>query len=327
MNDIEIQRVTKSYGQVTALEDVSLVVEAGTTFGLLGTNGAGKTTLFRLLVGHEAPDAGSVQIAGVPAERGVAVRRRVGYLPENAGFPPSFTGREVLRFHADVRGVPAAERDERIAAALATVGLTDAADRSVGGYSNGMNRRLGLATVLLTEPRVLLLDEPTAGLDPMGVDAFNGIVERIAAETPITIVFSSHSHVEVERVCDEVAILDGGHVRAAGNVDELRRNVGETVTVDLRVGGDDSPSVVADRLRDTSGVSSVESSDDRTVRIRCARPDTYSVLTTVHDVATVDGFEVREPSVEDVFREAIQPETSESPPDSQVAAGRSGDAS
>ncbi|MFD1587336.1 ATP-binding cassette domain-containing protein [Halorientalis brevis] len=326
MNDVEIKRVTKSYGQVTALEDVSLAVEAGTTFGLLGTNGAGKTTLFRLLIGHEAPDAGAVEIAGLPAERGVEVRRRVGYLPEHAGFPPSFTGREVLGFHADVRGVPATVRDERIAAALATVGLADAADRSVGGYSNGMNRRLGLATVLLTEPQVLLLDEPTAGLDPMGVDAFNRIVERIAAETPITIVFSSHSHAEVERVCDQVAILDDGRVCAAGDVDDLRRDVGETVTIDLRIGEDDSPSAVADRLRDAPGVTSAEPSDDRGLRVRCARPDTYGVLSMVHDVAAVDGFEVREPSIEDVFREAIDGGVSDASGDQRVGSGPTGGA-
>lgn len=305
MTDIALDGVTKTYGAVTALDDVSFTVESGTTFGLLGTNGAGKTTLFRLLIGLEAPDAGSVRVAGFPAESGIEIRRRVGYLPEEAGFPPSFTGREVLGFHADMRGVPDGVRDERIAAALATVGLDDAASRSVGGYSHGMNRRLGLATVLLTMPRVLLLDEPTAGLDPMGVDAFNRVVERIGAKTDSTVVFSSHSHAEVERVCTDIAILDGGRLRAVGPVDELRRDVGETATIDVRVETADALTAVTDRLGDEPGVQSLTVRDSRSVEIRCLRSETYGILATVHDHTAVDGFEVHEPGIEDLFRQVV----------------------
>lgn len=303
-NAIDITDVTKTYGSVTALDGVSLTVPTGTTVGLLGTNGAGKTTLFRLLVGHAAPDSGDLEVAGLSAADGVAIRRRVGYLPENAGFPPTFTAREVLAFHADVRAVPADQRADRIDDVLATVGLADAADRPVGGFSNGMNRRLGLATALVARPRVLLLDEPTSGLDPIGVDAFHGVIERLASETAITIVFSTHTLAEVERVCDRVVVLDGGSVRTAGRVDDLRHGVGDAVTVQVRLAGDDPATAVADRLRDVAAVRGVTVSDGG-LTLRCGRADAYDVLTAVRREADVDGFEVREPGLEDVFRAAV----------------------
>ncbi|MFC7196107.1 ABC transporter ATP-binding protein [Halosimplex aquaticum] len=162
---IEVTDVTKRYGDVAAVDGVSLSVPSGASLGLVGTNGAGKTTLFRLLVGHETPDSGTVRVAGVDPTGGTHVRERVGYLPEHAGFQPALTGAEVLGYYADMRGVEAADVDTL----LSVVGLGDAGDRRVGGYSNGMNRRLGLAVALLGDPDVLLLDEPTAGLDPAGV--------------------------------------------------------------------------------------------------------------------------------------------------------------
>jgi len=137
MSEIEISDVEKRYGTVTALDGVSLTVDRGETFGLVGRNGAGKTTLFKMLVGHATPDAGSVSVGGLSPTAGTALRERVGYLPEQAGFPPSFTGREVLGFHARVRDVPGDVRDQRVQRVLQTVGLADAADRHVGGTPTG----------------------------------------------------------------------------------------------------------------------------------------------------------------------------------------------
>ncbi|TKX55047.1 ABC transporter ATP-binding protein [Halorubrum sp. SP3] len=217
---IDATDVRKTYGDVTALDGLSLSVPSGSTFGIIGTNGAGKSTLFRLLVGHDRPDAGTVSVGGTDVtEDGRRVRRRVGYLPEHVGFPDGLTGREALGVHRAIRGLP---KDGRIAEAIERVGLTaDEADRRVSGYSNGMQRRLGLATVLLPDPDVLVLDEPTAGLDPRGVDEFHAIVEDITAETDATVVFCSHVLPEVERLCDRAAVLHDGRVRAAGPVDEL----------------------------------------------------------------------------------------------------------
>ncbi|AZH25958.1 ABC transporter ATP-binding protein [Haloplanus aerogenes] len=305
MNEINIENVTKTYGDVTSLDGVSLTIPSGSTFGLLGTNGAGKTTLFRLLVGHEHPDTGTLEVAGRSPDEGASIRQRVGYLPENAGFPASFTGREVLSFHADMRGVSSAVKDDRIADALETVGLSEAADRRVGGYSNGMNRRLGLATVLVAEPRVLLLDEPFSGLDPMGVDALNGVIARLSTETSMTIVLTSHTLVEAGRVCDRIAILDDGCVRVSGAADDLRRATGYTVTVRFRAVDEDALSRVADRFVESPNVRAVDRTDDGWLRVRCARDEVLDVITAAHDGTDVDGFEVHEPDLYDVFHDAV----------------------
>jgi Cu-processing system ATP-binding protein len=207
MNVIEIDDISKAYGDVKALNGLSLSVERGATLGVFGTNGAGKTTLFKLLAGLNRPDEGRVSVAGADPTEGTTVRERVRYLPEHAGFPPSLTGREILRFHARMRSVPREERSHHVERILHTVGLADAADRRVGGYSNGMNRRLGLGTALVGEPAVLILDEPTAGLDPDGIRAFHEVVESLAAETDVTIVFSSHALGEIQRLCDHRCVL------------------------------------------------------------------------------------------------------------------------
>lgn len=218
--NVQATDVRKTYGDVTALDGLSLSIPSGSTFGILGTNGAGKSTLFGLLVGHDRPDAGTIAVGGTDVtEEGRRIRERIGYLPEHIGFPPALTGREVLAFHATVRGLP---EDGRIDEAIESVGLDPAAaDRAVSGYSNGMQRRLGLATVLLPDPAVLILDEPTAGLDPRGVDEFHRIIDRINDETDATVVFCSHALAEVERLCDRVAVLHDGVIRASGPVEEV----------------------------------------------------------------------------------------------------------
>lgn len=299
MHAIEARDVTKTYGDVTALDGLTLSVEAGSTFGLLGTNGAGKSTLFKLLVNHTTPDAGTVRIAGTDvADAGSAIRRAVGYLPEHAGFPPTLSGREVLRFHARVRGIPAAERTDRITEALDTVGLTEAADRRVAGYSNGMNRRLGLATALLPKPRILLLDEPTAGLDPLGVAAFHRIVRRLHAEPELTVVLSSHVLSEVESLCDSVAVLHEGHLRAAGRLDELRSALDGLVTVEARLEptADHEPAFDA-----AAGLADVQRAAPDTLELRCAPEAVPELLDRLLDTAVVAGFEVREPGLAQLF--------------------------
>jgi Cu-processing system ATP-binding protein len=323
MTEITIDGVDKRYGDVTSLEDVSLQVPAGSTFGLLGTNGAGKTTLFRLLVGHERPDGGTLKVAGRSPAEGASIRRTVGYLPENAGFPGSFTGREVLSFHADVRGVAA--KDDAIARTLEAVGLSEEADRRVGGYSNGMNRRLGLATVLLADPEVLLLDEPFSGLDPLGVDALHDVLGRLSTETSMTIVVASHALFEIERLCDRIAILDGGTVRRTGTTGELRRSAGDTVSLQFRtVDGDAIPGLL-DRLAEAATVRTAARVDDERLRVRCARLDVTDVIADVHDRVAVDGFEVREPDLGDVFRSAVRPDAAREPPERAVTRERGGE--
>ncbi|MFB6352580.1 MAG: ABC transporter ATP-binding protein [Halobacteriales archaeon] len=308
MTAIEATDVTKTYGDVTALDDLTLEVEAGSTFGLLGTNGAGKTTLFKLLVNHIRPDAGRLSVAGMDvANAGAEVRQVVGYLPEQAGFPPSLSGREVLTFHARMRGLDGATRAERVDDVLDTVGLSDAADRRVAGYSNGMNRRLGLATALLAQPRILLLDEPTSGLDPLGVADFHRIVRRLHAEDDLTVVLSSHVLAEVEALCDAVAVLHDGRLRAAGAVGELRAAGDGRVVVEVRL----TPTADHDPVFDaTAGLAEVERAASDAMTLWCERADVPSLLERLLERSAVEGFEVNEPGLDRLFEALAEEERS-----------------
>ncbi|ELY56074.1 sulfate-transporting ATPase [Natronococcus amylolyticus DSM 10524] len=296
---ITITDVHKRYGDVVALDGPTFEIPSGSTFGVLGTNGAGKTTLFELLVGHDSPDAGRIEVGGIDVEQaGHRVRERVAFLPEHAGFPPAMTGREVLDVHARIRGLGA--RTERIDDALETVGLADAADRAVEGYSNGMGRRLGLASALLAEPPVLVLDEPTAGLDPRGVATFHEIIERIDRETDATVVLSSHVLSEVERLCDAVAVLEDGQLRAVGAVDELRAAGDGRVTVAVRPANERDRSRVLETIQRYGEVT--DSGGE--FAVACGREAALE-LSGALEADLVDRFEVREPGLEAAFHEAL----------------------
>lgn len=301
---IEVRNVRKSYGDVTALDGLSLSVEQNTTFGLLGTNGAGKTTLLKLLVGLDRPDSGDLTVAGADPTEGTHVRERVGYLPEHAGFPGSLSGREALTFHARMRGVHPGDRDRRVERVLRTVGLDDDADRRIAGYSNGMNRRLGLGTMLVADPQILLLDEPTAGLDPQGINAFHSIVERIAADTDVTIVFSGHALTEIDRLCDDVAIVDDGRVRRQGSVEELKKAVGDDVTVTVTFAGSEAAAVAVESLGDLEEISTVEQRGSG-VEVSCQRQSAQELLARLHEVTAPRSFEVRQPDLATVFQDAV----------------------
>ena len=298
--NISIDAVEKRYGGVTALNGPSFEIPSGSTYGILGTNGAGKTTLFRLLVGHDRPDAGTITVGGIDTvTAGDAVRTKVGYLPEQVGFPGLLTGEEVLSVHASVHDLASAP--ERIASVLATVGLEDAAHRRVEGYSNGMRRRLGLGAALLAKPPVLVLDEPTAGLDPRGVESFHRIIEAIDRETDATVVLSSHALTEVERVCDRIAILHEGRLCASGRVDELTVATGEEVTVTLRPTTSDA----RDRLRTLLADFRIGSKNhDGSIELTCHRSQAIDLVGQVHPL-DIDHIEVREPGLDAAFNAAI----------------------
>ncbi|WP_129114054.1 ABC transporter ATP-binding protein [Halegenticoccus tardaugens] len=294
---LTITDVRKRYGDVVALDGVSFEVPSGSTFGVLGTNGAGKTTLFGLLVGHDDPDEGRLEVGGLDVSRaGNRVRERIGFLPDRAGFPGSMTGREVLDVHARLRGIDG--RRERIAESLAVVGLANAADRAVSGYSNGMGRRLGLAAALLARPPVLVLDEPTAGLDPRGVATFHGIVERIDRETDATVVVASHALSEVERLCDGIAVLRDGRLCATGSIDEIRGAGGDSITVRVRPAGD--PAALRESIRRYGPTATAGDWLEAT----CDRADAFDLLGSL-DRERVERFEIREPGLEAAFHEIV----------------------
>jgi len=213
--------------RAAALNDVVLTVPVGSIFGLLGPNGAGKSTLMKLLLGHLHPTAGTLLVLG-RSPRDVAVKARIGYLPERTSFYANLTALETLRFFARLLGLPPNVREERIGQLLAMVGLQDARHRLVGEYSHGMRKRLGLAQALLNDPDLLLLDEPTAGMDPIGCREIKDLILTLGRRGK-TILLSSHLLADIEDVCDTVMVLYGGRVQAVGPLGELLAKRGEVM--------------------------------------------------------------------------------------------------
>jgi ABC-2 type transport system ATP-binding protein len=225
---VETAGLTKRFGERVAVDAVDLHIPRGAAFGYLGPNGAGKTTLIRMLLGLTRASAGTMRLLGrpVPAERAAALAR-VGAIVEEPRFHGHLTGRENLRVIAAAR---APEAHRRIDGALARVGLSDRADERVKRYSQGMRQRLGVARSLLADPELLILDEPTNGLDPAGIHEFRAMIRGFVAEGR-TVLLSSHLLDEVERICDQVAIVDRGHVVMQGSIAELAAGGERTILV------------------------------------------------------------------------------------------------
>jgi ABC-2 type transport system ATP-binding protein len=222
---IRTEELAKRYGKITALAGLTMSIPAGDVFGFLGPNGAGKTTAVKLLLGLAKPTSGEGWVLGAPLSDRAAHRRAradVGYLPELFRYQPWLSAREVLRVHCELIGLDRARWDAEIKDALGIVGLAERADDRVGGYSKGMQQRLGLGVALLGRPALVLLDEPTSALDPVGRHDVREVIRALKARGT-TVFLNSHLLTEVEQVCDRVAIVDKGRVIQVGTLDELLR--------------------------------------------------------------------------------------------------------
>ncbi|HEU0028925.1 MAG TPA: ABC transporter ATP-binding protein [Ktedonobacterales bacterium] len=225
---IACRGLTKRYGDVLALDHLTLDVPTGSIFGFLGPNGAGKTTTLRLLTGLAFPTEGGATVAGTDiASSGVELRKRTGYLDQSPQFYGWMRGRELLEFVGELFGLRGAELRGRVDGALTLTGLKDAANRRIHGYSGGMRQRLGLAQALVNRPDVLLLDEPVSALDPEGRHAMLDVIAGLRGQA--TVLMSSHILADIERVCDTVAILDRGRLVVSSSVAELRERYTQPV--------------------------------------------------------------------------------------------------
>lgn len=224
-NAIEIKGLVKDFPvglrgvRLRAVDHIDLTVRANEVFGLLGPNGCGKSTTLKIALGLLEPTAGQCRVFGQPAGD-LSARRLVGFLPESPYFYRYLSGRELLRYYARLSGLAAREYHGRITAVLEQVGLTEAADRRVGTYSKGMLQRIGMAQALVHDPQLLILDEPTAGVDPVGAIQITQIIRQLKEEGR-TVVLCSHLLAQVEEVCDRVAIMDHGRVLVGGDVETL----------------------------------------------------------------------------------------------------------
>lgn len=294
MTAIETTCLTKRHGGVTAVDGLDLVVEEGTVFGFLGPNGAGKSTTINCLLDYIRPTNGSASVLGYDAQaESLAVRQRTGVLPEGSAVYDRLTGRQHLEFAIDSNG--AIDDSDVIAE---RVGIADAIDRPAGRYSKGMAQRLMFGTALVGQPDLLILDEPSTGLDPAGVREMREIV-REEADRGATVFFSSHILGQVEAVCDRVGILRDGALVAEDTVAGLRDAVNAGVTLTVKV--DRVPNDALSAIRSLAGVSNA-SAIDTTVTTRCtndAKPDVLTELDAAG--ATIHDFELEEASLEELF--------------------------
>jgi ABC-2 type transport system ATP-binding protein len=243
---IEVQHITKRYGTMTAVDDVSFRVERGEILGFLGPNGAGKTTTMRILTGYMPPSEGRAMVAGYDVFNDpIAAKRRTGYLPETPPLYPEMTAREYLEFVARIKGVPSAERKQRVTAVMDRTRISDVANRHCGKLSKGYKQRVGLAQALIHNPDVLILDEPTAGLDPKQIIETRDLIRSLAGDH--TIVLSTHILPEVAQTCQRVVIINKGRVVAVDTPDNLTARLKGAATMYLQVdaGGADAGAVLA----------------------------------------------------------------------------------
>lgn len=223
---IHTEGLTKQYGEKYAVRDLNLDIRQGEIFGLLGPNGAGKTTTTLMLLGLTEPTEGSAWIDGWNCTReSIAVKRIVGYLPDNVGFYGDMTGRENLRFTGRLNGLPEDVIEQQCDALLRRVGMEYAADQKAGTYSRGMKQRLGIADVLMKNPKVIIMDEPTLGIDPEGMRELMHLIQQLAKEDGRTILISSHQLYQIQQICDRVGLFVEGQLIASGKIEELAAQV------------------------------------------------------------------------------------------------------
>jgi len=261
---IEVQNLSKRYGKLQAVDNLSFKVRKGTSFGLLGLNGAGKTTTLKMLVSLIKPNSGSAIVSGYDIlKEPMEVRRNIGYVSENPSFYTRMTTIETLNYICSLLDIPAKLRKERIEKNLELVGLVNKKDNYVGEYSRGMRHRLSLAQALLSEPEVLFLDEPTLGLDPIGAKGMRDLIVQLKSSGNVTIIMSSHVLPEVEAICNDVGIFDHGKLIAQDSVDNLRNTASDNMNIEVILSEKDDKVTLA--LEKLSFVNYIEAEDNRLI--------------------------------------------------------------
>ncbi len=292
MNAVEIQGVSQRYGSMTVLHDLNLNLGEGEVLGLFGHNGAGKTTSMKLILGLLSPSQGQVKVLG-RAPNDPQVRRQLGYLPENVTFYPQLSGRETLRHFARLKGAALTQVDEL----LEQVGLAHAADRRVKTYSKGMRQRLGLAQALLGEPRLLLLDEPTVGLDPIATQDLYLLIDRLR-QRGTSIILCSHVLPGVEAHINRAAILAKGCLQAVGSLSQLRAEAG--LPVRIRASGISERDSWLQRWTDAG--HSARGLSESSIEVVAVNGHKLVLLRQLLGEGEPEDIEIHQPSLEDLYR-------------------------
>jgi ABC-2 type transport system ATP-binding protein len=294
----------RRFGERHAVDGVTFQIAAGETYGLLGPNGAGKTTTISMIAGILRPDAGTVEVCGEPIDTGSSdTKRRLGFVPQDIALFDDLSALENLRFFGGLQGMRGADLERRIGETLEMVGLADRARDRIDTYSGGMQRRANIAVGLLHRPKLLILDEPTAGVDPQSRNQILESIEQLS-DAGMSVLYTTHYMEEAERLCDRVGIIDSGRLVAEGTRRELVADIGEHDRIAVRGDGDSAAFVeLAALLRAEVGVADASVADGA---VEVLVQDASASLATVVRVAaassvTVSGVEVREPDLETVF--------------------------
>lgn len=294
--------LTRRFGDLTAVNELDLEIETGTVFGFLGHNGAGKTTTVRLLNGVLAPTTGEMTVLGLsPVTQGAELRRKTGVLTETPSLEERLTGRENLKLYAELYDVLPAQVDERVQELLETFQLADRAEDKVGSYSKGMHQRLALARALLHNPEILFLDEPTSGLDPVATRQVHNLIRERTRQGQHTVFLCTHNLDEAQQLCDRVAVLEHGRVIAQGTPQELARQMGRSIRLDIEV-GEDSVQTAAQIL---NGMTQLPDAHVQGQTLTIPGADRADIPSIVSNLA-LKGVRIyrvmpNEPSLEDVY--------------------------
>jgi ABC-2 type transport system ATP-binding protein len=305
MPAIAIDKLSKSYGHIRALSKVSFEIESGEVIGLLGPNGAGKTTLMKILTGYLEPDGGDVHVHGIDAAADpIAAQRKIGYLPESAPLYSEMLVQEYLEMMAALRGVAPAERTRAVIAAVRATGLEDRVVQPIATLSKGYRQRVGIAQAIIHDPEILILDEPTTGLDPAQIAEIRDLIKRLAEKT--TVLLSTHILSEVEATCERVLVIMRGELRADAKLSELRNSNAAVVAIEA------AAQDVKDMLSKIDGVTEVESiepaGDEAFQRWRVTSKASIDLCPALFDALRTRSWKIAElrpepKSLERVFRD------------------------
>jgi ABC-2 type transport system ATP-binding protein len=290
---IDVTNLTKSYGPVQALHDVSFHVDAGEIIGLLGPNGAGKTTMMKILTGYLQPTNGTAEVDGLDVlTQALEVQQRIGYLPENAPLYPELSVQAYLKMIADLRQIPEAEQPVRLSEAIRATGLEGYLTRPIGQLSKGYRQRVGLAQAIVHKPKLLILDEPTIGLDPTQIVEVRHLIRRLAERS--TILLSTHILSEVEAVCDRVIILMNGEIKADARLSELEASTDVILILAQDVPNAGAALKALDGVRVVERISTADGPGYRLQAIDSAGRQPLDLRPAVYNLAREQGWSLKE---------------------------------
>ncbi|HEY3404013.1 MAG TPA: ABC transporter ATP-binding protein [Ohtaekwangia sp.] len=307
---IELRGLTKCYGSVKAVDDLNLNIQKGEIFGLLGPNGAGKTTTILMMLGLTEPTTGTAHVCGYNATTSpIPVKRKVGYMPDSLGFYDNMTALENLMYVGELNGIPQAEIKERALSVMRMVGLENEIDKKTSAYSRGMKQRLGLADVLIKQPDVVILDEPTLGIDPSGVKEFLTLIRQLSRQQGLTVLLSSHHLHHVQQVCDRVGIFVKGKLLVEGNMDTLSKNLFEGKSFEVLVTLRNNLTLPWEHESEFLQLSGVKQLgiNDREITVTCSHDNTPEIVRYfVLKGYEVMGVQRKEHGLDDIYQKYFE---------------------